>query len=158
MHNAFVHGAHLVSDFLGFATGWVRWDDSDEGIPNLKVKAVVVGVVSGVSWFCDGRWMLGTEPADGDEDHTTRGRIMIQLSGMFFFFFFSFFGLFFLLTCPPQVHHHFCNDDAVHFSPLQRREQGLRVTSRRKVASASCLPPVCFFSSRFFVISTYDYL
>lgn len=39
-HKAFVHGAHRVSDFSGFATGW------NEGTANEKVKPVFVGVVS----------------------------------------------------------------------------------------------------------------
>jgi len=43
MHKAFVHGAHCVSDFSGFATG------RDEGIANEKLKAVVVSVVSRVT-------------------------------------------------------------------------------------------------------------
>ena len=40
MHKAFVHSAHRVSDFSGFATGF------DEGIAKENAKAVVVGAVS----------------------------------------------------------------------------------------------------------------
>ena len=39
MHKAFVHGAHHVSDFSGFA-------GHDEGIPKVKVKAVVDSVMN----------------------------------------------------------------------------------------------------------------
>ena len=58
MHKAFVHGAHCVLDFSGFATGW------DKGIANEKVKAEVVGVVSTVCWFHDEQWLLGSEPVN----------------------------------------------------------------------------------------------